>query len=156
MPNDNRDKRLPLPFRSYVGVFLAAAVVAIATLFANLGAIGAPKADDFHFSRGVSFAPGEENRLKGYISAIAADDRIVIRITGHTGTKGDAAANTDLSDKRAMVTENIILDMGIASGRIQWAGGIGSGNPLPRDQDVNERTWERTLARVTIDTKVAP
>ncbi len=150
-----QSKRMPFPVRGAMGAILAAAITAGSVFLFDLGKIDAPTADDFHFTRGVSFADGEEARLKGYLASIAAEDRVHLRITGHTGTKGDDPANQKLSTQRAQAVEGILSDLGFSASRIDWVGGIAGANPLPRDADQSEREWERGLSRVTVEAFVS-
>jgi len=154
---DMRDgKRKAMPFRAYAGALLGAVVIAAAVGFAHIGAIEAPQDQDFRFTRGTTFAPGEDTALRGYLADIAMDDRIVLRITGHTGTRGDDTANVNLSNGRAAAAQKIALDLGISPSRILWVGGVGGAAPLPRDPDISEREWESDLSRVTIESVVRP
>ena len=108
------------------------------------------------FSRGTGFAAGEEARLKARFSQLAADDRIVIRITGHSGTQGDEAANLKLSEERAETARQVALDAGFPPRRIDWAGGVGGGDPLPREDGTGDRAYQSSLARVTLSWQVRP
>ncbi len=145
------EKRPRLPARAIFGSFLAAAVVAAGTALGLIGAQDIPQAEDFRFTRGTTLAPGEEMRLRGYLTDVAADARIGFRITGHTGTRGDAAANLDLSESRARAVQAIAEDMGIDPARLTWAGGVGGADPLPRPDGVTDREWERDLSRTTVE-----
>ena len=148
------EKRIGVPRRAVLGTILGTLVMGAMVGLGKIGAIDTPETEHFRFTRGTSFAMGEEQRLRGYINQTAAEDRIVYRITGHTGTMGDEQANQDLSDDRAKVTRAILISLGVPPSRIVWAGGVGGGNPLNRNVDENERAFESRLARVEINTVV--
>nr|WP_239479732.1 OmpA family protein [Actibacterium sp. 188UL27-1] len=110
--------------------------------------------ESFRFSRGAALAPGEEQRLRGFLSEAAANPRIGLRITGHTGTTGDAAANLTLSNVRANVARQMAQTLGIPDDNILFAGGVGGANPPPGDD--SSREAQRAMARVTVQTVRLP
>ena len=126
--------------------------MAAAAYLARLGASERPSLDAFRFSRGVSFAPGEEARLRARLMEIAEEPRLAVRITGHTGTRGSAEANLALSERRAAAALAVARAVGLPGERVLFAGGAGGTRPLPRPRDVGEREHERALARVEVAT----
>lgn len=145
-----------VPRRAVIGAVLVAAALGGAAALGIAGAALSPAHDDFLFSRGTSFATGEEARLKARISELAADDRITLRITGHSGTQGDEAANLALSEDRAEAARAVALSAGLPVRRIDWSGGVGGGDPLPRESDVTDRAFQSSLARVTLSWQIRP
>lgn len=145
-----------LPRRAILGAVLVSASLGVAAALGIAGAALSPSSADFAFSRGTAFANGEEARLRAQAARLAADDRIILRITGHSGTQGDEAANLTLSEERAETARQIVLDAGFPLRRIDWAGGVGGGDPLPRDSDVSDRAFQSSLARVTLSWQVRP
>jgi len=145
-----------LPRRAIFGAVLVAAALGAAAALGIAGAALKPASEDYVFSRGTGFATGEELRLKAQLSQLAADDRIVIRITGHSGTQGDEAANLKLSEDRAETARQVALEAGFPLRRIDWAGGVGGGDPLPREDGMGDRAYQSSLARVTLSWQVRP
>lgn len=145
-----------LPRRAILGAVLVAAALGGAAALGIAGAALRPSSEDFAFSRGTSFANGEEARLKARFSELAADDRIVLRITGHSGTQGDEAANMKLSDERAEAALAVARAAGFPQRRIDWVGGVGGGDPLPKVDGESDRAWQARLARVTVAWQVRP
>lgn len=145
-----------VPRRFFLGALLSGGVVAGLVGLGWIGAIDAPERADFRFSRGITFAPGERDRLIAHINAAAAEPRVQFRITGHTGTKGGAEANRALSTSRAETALAVFAEVGIPRTRIAHVGGIGGADPAPRRADEGDREYERRLSRVTIDAFVAP
>lgn len=145
-----------LPRRAVIGAVLVALSLGGAAALGIAGAALSPSSEDFTFSRGTSFASGEEARLKARLAELAGDDRIVIRLTGHSGTQGDEAANLALSEERAETARSVAIDAGFPPRRIDWAGGVGGGDPLSKDSDVSDRAYQSSLARVTLSWQVRP
>ena len=145
-----RETRPPLPRRAVLGALLCGGVVAAAVGLAGLGAAGRPSVEAFRFSRGVAFAPGEALRLRAHLADVAAEPRLAVRITGHTGTRGSAEANLALSERRAAAALEIARAVGLPEERIRFAGGLGGTRPTPRPGGMGEREHERALARVEI------
>lgn len=145
-----------LPRRAVIGAFLVAAALGGAAALGISGAALHPRSDDFLFGRGTSFSSGEEARLKARLADLAADDRIVIRIIGHSGTQGEEAANLALSEQRAEAARAVAQAAGFPQRRIDWVGGVGGGDPLVQDADESDRAWQARLARVTLAWQVRP
>ena len=145
-----------LPRRAVLGAVLVALSLGGAAALGIAGAALSPASEDYFFSRGTSFAKGEEARLKAKLSELAADDRIILRITGHSGTQGDESANLDLSEQRAEAARNVAHAAGFPAERVDWVGGVGGGAPLPKEDGESDRAYQAGLARVTLDWQVRP
>lgn len=145
-----------LPRRAVIGAVLVAASLGAAAALGIAGAALMPAQEDYLFSRGTGFATGEEARLKARLADLAGDDRIVLRITGHSGTQGDEAANLALSEDRAEAARAVALAAGVPVRQIAWSGGVGGGAPLSRDNDVTDRAYQSSLARVTLSWQLRP
>ena len=149
-------RRPPMPVRAILGAVLAGIVVAALVALDILGAASAPDTQTFRFTRNTTFAPGEEMRLRGFLTEVAENPELLIRITGHTGLQGAEDANTALSEARAQAAEQIAEEIGIPAARILSVEGVGGGRPTPRDQSQAEREWERAQSRVTVSAQVRP
>lgn len=145
-------KRIPIPRRAILGGLLFSAALAGAASLGVMGAVYTPQSEDFAFTRGTTFASGEENRLKAYVDPFVMDERVAFRVTGHTGTQGDDSANMTLSENRAKIASDILRLMGVPSERISWVGGVAGGAPLEKMDSESQREYERRLSRVTIQT----
>lgn len=145
-----------VPRRAVIGALLVAASLGAAAALGIAGAALRPAKEDFLFSRGAGFASGEEARLKARLADLAGDDRITLRITGHSGTQGDEAANLALSEDRAEAARAVALEAGFPVRRIDWTGGVGGGDPLPRAADTTDRAYQSSLARVTLSWQLRP
>ncbi|MGP6085757.1 OmpA family protein [Antarctobacter jejuensis] len=145
-----------LPRRAVIGAVLVALSLGGAAALGIAGAALSPASDDFFFSRGTSFAKGEEARLKAKLAELAADDRITLRITGHSGTQGDDSANLDLSEQRAEAARSVARAAGFPAERVDWVGGVGGGDPLSQKDGESDRAYQAGLARVTLDWQVRP
>ncbi|MEO0830674.1 MAG: OmpA family protein [Pseudomonadota bacterium] len=138
----------PLPRRYVLGAVLCGGAVAAAAALGYLGAGALPATESFRFSRGTAFAPGEEDRLRVFLADRASDARIGFRISGHTGTAGDAEANLELSNQRAEAARLIAGELGIPEDRLLFVGGFGGTAPPPGTDDSREA--QRAMARVTV------
>ena len=155
-PANTVAKPMAVPGRVYFGALVVGVAIAGLVALGVLGADEAPKTTDFRFTRGLELAPGEDARLRGALTALAAQPDRLVRITGHTGQQGDAAANLDLSNERAAFVASIAQAMGLPSDRILSVAGVGGGDPLPKPNGTTEREWERSLSRVTVTDQAAP
>lgn len=148
---NEREPRLPR--RLFVAAGLAALLAAGGVSLATLGLATAPMTETFRFSRGASFAAGEEARLRGHLLPAVEDERVAVVIVGHTGTQGDEAANLSLSEERAAAARAIAVDAGIAADRIT-ATGMGGAAPAARAPGLSDRAYETSLARVEVTLQV--
>jgi len=104
------------------------------------------------------FAYNESFTVAASADSVADVDRVVeralfnnarVEVLGHTGTLGDAAANTELSQQRA----DAFADQLRAALPKDWpvsARGLGSAQPLDRLTDESDRAFQRRLARVEV------
>lgn len=143
----------PIPRRAFLAATLAAVSAGGAVALGLLGQADVPEGDSFRFSRGTSFTDGEEARLRGFLARAAQDDRMVVIITGHTGTQGDGAANIELSQSRADAAATLARTMGVADDNI-LASGAGGGAPLPKPDGMGDRAYQSSLARVDVALQV--
>jgi len=137
------------PRRLFLASILAAIAAGGATTLAVMGGVSSPGSETFQFSRGTSLADGEEERLRGYLAQAMNDDRIEVRVLGHSGTQGDADANLELSEARADMVGNLAADMGISRLRLITTG-LGGSAPTSKPSDMSQRAHEASLARVDV------
>ncbi len=149
-------RRPPIPARAIFGAALAGIVIAALVALDIIGAAEATETQTFRFTRNATFAPGEEARLRGFLTEVAENPDLLIRITGHTGPQGALEANIALSGMRARAAEEIARSMGIPEARILSVEAVADGRPSPRDQGQAEREWEREQSRVTVSAQVRP
>ena len=147
---------MPTPRRVYVGAALVGLTIAGLVSLGVLGASEAPQSVDFRFTRGIALAPGEEERLRGHLSALAARPDRLVRVVGHTGQQGDADANMELSAARAGMAASLAEEAGIPQDRLLSVTGVGGGAPLEKSNGVSDREWERNLSRVTVTDQARP
>lgn len=152
MPDEILKQPVALPRRFILGALTTAAAVGGAAALGLVGFGAAPSSADFQFTRGISFASGEEARLKAYIATYAAQEDIAFRIVGHSGTSGADEANLELSQQRAELAETLALEQAIAPSRIVAVTGVGGGDQLSRNNDETDREYQSRLSRVTITT----
>jgi len=143
-----------LPRRAIIAAGLAGLTGGSAVALAMLGGVDRPDIAIFQFSRGLSFAGDDEDRLRGFLSKSLTDRRIKISIIGHTGNTGSSDANQLLSDQRAALGARVAENLGIEADRIT-ARGMGGTAPLAKRQDESDRAYQSRLARLEIVLQVA-
>lgn len=142
-----------MPRRAFFAAALSAITAGGAVGLAMWGGVDAPATESFQFSRGVLFQAGEAERLQAYLAKATLDDRIDVTIIGHSGTAGDATANTELSQNRADIALEAAATLGIGRGRLT-AIGLGGASPLAQESGESDRAWQARLARVEVSMQV--
>lgn len=137
------------PRRAFVAAVFSGATAASILALALYGGLTAPLSAQFGFSRGVSWAALESERLRGFLATALEDERIHVTILGHSGNTGEAEANLELSVARAELAGTIAQDLGISRERLTVQG-LGGGRPLPRTEGESERAYQSRLSRVEV------
>jgi peptidoglycan-associated lipoprotein len=70
----------------------------------------------------------------------AADQRVNFVIEGHADERGSAEYNLGLADRRAIVTRDALVQLGVAANRLRT---ISFGEEAPVCQVANEACWQR-------------
>lgn len=144
-----KSKAPALPRRAVIAAGFSAVLAGSVISLGIIGGMSSPQTDRFQFSRGVSFATGEQERLRGLLSQALIDDRIHVTVLGHTGDVGDSAANLALSEERAALVQSMAEDLGLARDRIT-SRGMGGGAPLAQLDGESDRAYQARLARVEV------
>ena len=145
----NQGTQRVFPRRAFVAAALSAVTAGAAIGLGMLGGLSRVETGVFAFSRGTSFANGDEDRLRSLLSRALADDHLHVTILGHTGQSGEASANLELSEARAELAQNMALDLGISGDRIT-ARGVGGASPLGKTEGESDRAYQSRLARVEV------
>lgn len=132
-----------------VGVALfVAAILAVGTYEFVLTA-PPPQVHTIAFRRGADLP----QTALAEIAAIAGGLRDVpaaqVTVVGHTGTRGDPAANLQLGAERATAVRDALIEQGVAPDRLQTRS-AGGAEPLPQEPGETETAWQRRLARVEV------
>lgn len=90
---------------------------------------------DFDSSTLKPGAYSEMDRVAGILNKYS---QTMIRVEGHTDSKGPEAYNQALSEKRAMSVKNALTQRGVDPARIQTVG-YGESQPISSDDAVNRR-----------------
>jgi len=107
--------------------------------------------------RPISFRSGTETlddagreQVKLVAGSIRHYPNYRILVKGHTGLRGDAAENFKLSAIRAAsVGQELVHVHGIDRNRI-FVLGMGSSEPLPKEEDESDRSYQNRLKRVEV------
>lgn len=117
--------------------------------WARLVEIATLRLETIGFQRGTSLLDSDaEDALKLIAERLAHYPRHRLLVKGHTSTRGDSAANLELSAQRARaVVEHLIAVHGLDPNRLR-AVGYGGSRPLPREPDESNRAYDYRLPRV--------
>ena len=107
--------------------------------------------------RPISFRDGTDllddngrGQVREIVNSIRHYPNFRILIKGHTGLRGDTTANMQLSLTRAReVRDELVKSFGMDPNRIRVTG-MGSKEPLTRQEDESERSYNNRLKRVEI------
>lgn len=147
---DKKSDPMPsLPRRSFVVAGLSAVLAGSIVALSVLGNLSEIDKETFGFSRGTSFATGDEQRLRAFLARALQDDRIDVVILGHSGTAGETSANMKLSEARAEMTRTIALEFGVSPAQVSSTG-LGGFAPLDKLDGESERAFQARLARVEV------
>jgi outer membrane protein OmpA-like peptidoglycan-associated protein len=99
-------------------------------------------ADSVYFELNKAVIKPESFGLLDEVAQILRDhpEILRLRIEGHTDSRGSAAANLKLSDRRAKAVKDYLVSKGIEVGRLESVG-YGEGRPL--DKRENEEAWAK-------------
>jgi len=91
----------------------------------------------FDFDSAV-IKPGGYDELHRVADVLNKYPETTITVEGYTDTKGTAAYNQQLSERRAQTVKDALIQMGVAPNRIQ-AVGYGMSRPISSDDALNRR-----------------
>lgn len=94
--------------------------------------------------------PGLQSEINRVAGVLNQYPNTLVRVEGHTDNKGTDAYNMDLSNRRAMAVENLLVQRGIADSRIE---AVGYGETLPVATNDTEAGRQRNRR---VEIKIAP
>jgi outer membrane protein OmpA-like peptidoglycan-associated protein len=94
--------------------------------------------------------PGLQSEINRVAGVLNQYPNTLVRVEGHTDSKGTDAYNMDLSNRRAMAVENLLVQRGIADIRIE---AVGYGETLPVATNDTEAGRQRNRR---VEIKIAP
>ena len=131
------------------GLAILGVTVVVALILDSLGEAQQPSTYRVGFNGGVDMAEGALPEIDRAIEDALVRDQARVVISGHTGTRGDTAANQALSEKRAEAVAGKMREGGVDEERITTLGKAGS-EPLEQRPDESERAFQRRLPRAEI------
>ncbi|XOZ32370.1 OmpA family protein [Halomonadaceae bacterium KBTZ08] len=131
------------------GLAILGAAVVAALILDSLGEAQQPSTYRVGFDGGVDLAEGALPEIERAIEDALVREHARVVISGHTGTRGDTAANQALSGKRAEAVAQKMLNAGVDEDRVTTLGKAGS-EPLEQRPDESERAFQRRLPRAEI------
>jgi len=94
--------------------------------------------------------PGLQSEINRVAGVLSQYPNTLVRVEGHTDSKGTDAYNMDLSNRRAMAVKNLLVQRGIADSRID---AVGYGETLPVATNDTEAGRQRNRR---VEIKIAP
>lgn len=106
---------------------------------------------DVLFASGqVQLVEGGRSSLEEVVDLLQTEPDKKIRVEGHTDSRGDAAANLQLSEQRANAVREALISLGVASDRIT-ALGMGENFPISSNEDEDGRARNRRVDVILLD-----
>jgi len=114
------------------------------SVFRNLAVNQAFRLDNVYFDQSsYVLRPESYPQLNKLVKTLATTPKLVIEIAGHTDNVGDRRLNQALSENRARIITNYLVNKGIPESRLRHAG-YGSSKPAaPNDTEDNKRKNRR-------------
>ncbi|AKD55945.1 OmpA family protein [Spirosoma radiotolerans] len=114
------------------------------SVFRNLEVNQAFRLDNVYFDQSsYVLRPESYPQLNKLVKTLIATPKLVIEIAGHTDNVGDRRLNQALSENRARIITNYLVNKGIPESRLRHAG-YGSSKPAaPNDTEDNKRKNRR-------------
>lgn len=94
--------------------------------------------------KSFQLTPDAKKELDELIEALKKEQSFSVKLEGHTDSKGDEAANQDLSEKRASSAKKYLTSKGIAEKRIQTQG-FGESSPVDTNETEEGRSKNRRV-----------
>ncbi len=138
-----------LKLKQYIGLAILAAVVAVVAVQSYLTVASFEQSWRISFVRGAELPDSSGTTIDEIAAILAGDEDLVVTIEGHTGTRGDADANMTLSEDRADVVRDALVDEGVAPERI-LVEAHGAEEPLPQLDNEADRAYQMRLSRVDV------
>lgn len=104
------------------------------------------------YSGGDRLTPAGQQTLNQVANVLGKYPGMPVEIAGHTDSKGDPAANLELSRKRAAAVKRYLTDKGIAGGSLTDMG-FGETRPIASNKTVAGRQMNRRVEFHTKETK---
>lgn len=114
------------------------------TVFSDLRANQTIRLDNVYFDQG-SYVMRQEShpQLDKLLNTLQANPNLKIEIGGHTDNVGDRRLNQILSEQRAKVIANYLINKGVAERRLRYVG-YGDARPIaPNDVEANKEKNRR-------------
>jgi outer membrane protein OmpA-like peptidoglycan-associated protein len=96
------------------------------------------KGDVFFDFDSSTLKPGAYAEMNRVADVLNSYPQTMIRVEGHTDSKGSEAYNQDLSERRAHAVKNALTQKGVDSRRIQTVG-FGESQPISSNDAMNRR-----------------
>ncbi|MCB1343399.1 MAG: OmpA family protein [Pseudooceanicola sp.] len=99
-----------------------------------------------------SVRPDLQRDLRALAGNLQAYPNSSVQIVGHTDNTGDAAYNQDLSERRASAVGGVLIDSGVAAGRIR-IDGRGEDAPIASNLTPQGRAQNRRVEIIIVPTR---
>lgn len=149
-PQNRHVKPMLIARRYLIGSILCAVAIGGALALDRIGSAAVREPLTVQFARGTTLAPGEGERLSAFVGAHIAEPRLTVHILGHTGQRGEAAANLALSQERADAVAALLLEAGLEQSQILSVQGAGAAEPLDAMPGESSGALQRRMSRAVV------
>jgi len=143
-------KKLPykVNFLNFIGGTMIVMVCLVAFMLHGVGSNNEDYSFTVNFTRSLNMSPNATAIIAEVIAIANHNDNYEIILEGHTGVLGNEDANIKLSEQRAQVIKDYLVDQGIQNQiSIQ---GLGGSSPVEQLNGESDRDWNRRNSRVNI------
>ncbi|MBD3895512.1 OmpA family protein [Halomonas sp. ML-15] len=132
------------------GLVLVLLAILLAAALSFVGRDQQSRSFTVDFQQGRTLAEDSDTDIARIATLMSRQPRYEALIVGHSGTRGDASANLELSRARAEIVSRRLIDEGIDSDRL-LIHAVGRGEPLEQRDGESERRYQQRLARVEVE-----
>ncbi|MBU2676109.1 MAG: OmpA family protein, partial [Gammaproteobacteria bacterium] len=88
--------------------------------------------------------PGAERELADAAQTLIRNPGLLTEVAGYTDSRGDAAYNRGLSERRAKTVRDYLMDRGVDANQLTWRG-YGASNPIATNETAEGRERNRRV-----------
>ena len=140
---------MKVKLKSFIGASILIGVIGAVSVQSWIEMVGTELRYVVSFPRGIALTAQAEKALTEAARELLDNSDLVVRIEAHTGTRGDGQANLELSEQRATLVRDQLVQLGVAPERIEMDA-FGGDRPLQRGSQETDRAYQLRLSRAEI------
>ncbi|MFP4476814.1 MAG: OmpA family protein [Desulfatibacillaceae bacterium] len=137
----------------WIGAALLVCVALAAYGLDRAGRARQPRHYTVAFESGSRLGAGTDAVIEQIAAAMAKNDSWEAVVVGHSGTRGDAEVNLELSRERAETVKTRLEARGVSPSRIRTFG-VGGRQPLEKRPEEGGRSYHQRLKRAEVTLKL--